>query len=291
MTEPQKNPPQLHVDSGWKMIVPLFLIPLAIVLGGVSVFYLFGKLAAYERTPQEYVSELLGSNSHKRWQSAFELSRYVIQKDKTTLEPEFESNLIKVYESSDPQEQKLRTYLTIVLAHVGKEDSAKLFGRVVAESNNNEDQIYALWALGKIASPSAANLVVSKLSSEDAGLRKTAAFALGFVGNKTHVPALEKLLKDDVKDVRWNAALALAELGSRSGAYEIENLLDKEFLIAQTPSLRQDEREEIVISAINASLKLKLKDAVPSITTWNQSNNSRLRNLSVQAVQELSAKL
>lgn len=291
MNELQKTPAELKFGGSWKMIIPLFLIPLAIVVGAVGVFYLFGKITSYQKTPQEYVEELQTSNSHKRWQAAYELSRFVIQGEKTTLEPDFEGKLIKIYESADPQEQKLRTYLTIVLAHVGRESSAKLFEKKITSSENIEDQIYSLWALGKIGASSAVDVVVSKLNSEDPGLRKTAAFSLGFVGNSKHVPMLEKLLQDDVNDVRWNAALALAQLGSGAGKMEISNLLNKEYLISQTPSLREEERNEIVISAINASLKIKYSDAAPLISTWKQSPNQRLRKLAMEATTELGAKL
>lgn len=291
MTDLLKTPAELKFGGSWRIIIPLFLIPLAIVVSAVGVFFLFGKLTSYQKSPQQYMTEMLSTNSHKRWQAAFELSRLVIQKDKYTLEPEFESDLIKIYQSSDPKEQRLRTYLTIVLAHVGKESSSKLFEKVLLESTNSEDQIYALWAIGKVGSPSSADLVVSKLDSEDSGLRKTAAFSLGFVGNLSHVQALEKLLKDDVNDVRWNAALSLAELGSSAGKVEILNLLNKDFILAQTPSLREDERSEIVISALNAARRIKLKEALPSIATWSQSANARLRNLALEVNEELSSKL
>lgn len=286
--------PSLPAESsfrGWKIVIPLFLLPLLIVVGSVGVFYLFGKLAQHERTPEEHLTEMMSTTSHKRWQSALELSRAVIQRSPGTLDPAFEGKLIAVYESSGAAERELRTYLTLALANVGREKSAALFEGVAGKTGDAPEKIYALWALGKIGLPSSAPTVRAALSADDAGLRKTAAFALGFVGAPSDVPALRALLKDETKDVRWNAALALANLGSDAGHQELLLLLDPVALAAETPGLRDDERAEITISALNAALKLRLSGANDKIQALTASPQPRVRNLAQKALETLGPKL
>ncbi|MCB0308374.1 MAG: HEAT repeat domain-containing protein [Bdellovibrionales bacterium] len=291
MNEELKSPAELKFGGSWKMVIPFFLLPLLIVAGSVGVFYLFGKLTSYQKTPQEYLTEIVSSNSHKRWQAAFELSRYIAQNDKDSIDSSVEPAMIEVYRSSKPDETELRTYLTIALANLGGQSSARLFEETIRNTKNESNQIYALWALGKIASKSSASLVEKKLDSDDPGIRKTAAFSLGFVGDKSHIPALTRLLDDETKDVRWNAALALAELGSAAGKTEILNLLNPNYLKEQTPLLRSDEREEIVISAINAALKINLTQSTKELKHWTVSENTRLKNLSLKALSEFDSKL
>lgn len=287
-----KTPAELRFGGSWKIIIPFFILPLIIVSGSVGVFYLFGKLTEYKKTPNEYLAELKSTDSHKRWQAAFELSRYIVQQKDETLDPEFERQLIAIYETSKPDEHELRTYLTVGLANIGKDKSRILFEGIVSSNPaSSKDLIYALWALGKIGMKSSAAMIAPKLASEDPGVRKTAAFALGFVGSPADTAKLRALLDDEVKDVRWNSALALAELGDASGEHEILRLLDAQYLREQTPLLKEGERQEIAISAINAAAKLKLKKSMPLLATWAGSENPRARTAAIRARHEIDPKL
>jgi HEAT repeat protein len=56
-------------------IVQLFVIPALIVMGVVSVWALFGKLADSGSDWQQLVAELGGGNEHRRWRAAQELAQ------------------------------------------------------------------------------------------------------------------------------------------------------------------------------------------------------------------------
>jgi len=66
-------PPVTPPSAGF--IVQLFVIPALIVLGVVSVWALFGKLADSGSDWQQLVAELGGGNEHRRWRAAQELAQ------------------------------------------------------------------------------------------------------------------------------------------------------------------------------------------------------------------------
>ena len=274
---------------GWKIVIPLFLLPLLIVAGSVGVFYLFGRLAQDRKTPEETLEEMMRVTGHRRWQLALELSRSVILQSPETLDPTFENRLIEVYRSSKPDEAQLRTYLTVALANIGHTASATLFVEALSRSTDSQEQIYSLWALGKLKDPAGATAIRPYLTSEDPGLRKAAAFSLGFTGGRQDLPSLEHLLEDPIQDVQWNAALALANLGSDRGSSQIRSMLDLPALTQATPTLRTDERHEIVISALNAALKLKLKGLDRELADLSNAPDARVRTLAQRTQEELRA--
>ncbi|MGV2341253.1 MAG UNVERIFIED_CONTAM: hypothetical protein LVR18_47135 [Planctomycetaceae bacterium] len=70
---PEDLPPVTPPSAGF--IVQLFVIPALIVLGVVSVWALFGKLADSGSDWQQLVAELGGGNEHRRWRAAQELAQ------------------------------------------------------------------------------------------------------------------------------------------------------------------------------------------------------------------------
>lgn len=70
---PEELPPVTPPSAGF--IVQLFVIPALIVLGVVSVWALFGKLADSGSDWQQLVAELGGGNEHRRWRAAQELAQ------------------------------------------------------------------------------------------------------------------------------------------------------------------------------------------------------------------------
>ena len=70
---PEDLPPVTPPSAGF--IVQLFVIPALIVMGVVSVWALFGKLADSGSDWQQLVAELGGGNEHRRWRAAQELAQ------------------------------------------------------------------------------------------------------------------------------------------------------------------------------------------------------------------------
>ncbi|MBL8808934.1 MAG: HEAT repeat domain-containing protein [Planctomycetaceae bacterium] len=72
---PEELPPVTPPSAGF--IVQLFLIPALIVMGVVSVWALFGKLADSESDWTALVSELGSNNEHRRWRAAQGLAQLI----------------------------------------------------------------------------------------------------------------------------------------------------------------------------------------------------------------------
>lgn len=256
--------PELRSPSGWKLLVPFALLPILIVGAAVGVFFLFGVLAD-RNGAADYMHDLKMTSGSRRWQAAYELSRFLASGVKPAERAPYEEDLLGLLKSSEKSEVQLRRYLLVGIAQVGGERSALTLVEFLDTKPDSETEIFTLWALGRLGSHSARSAVLSRLNSEDAGIRKTAAFSLGNVGGKEDVSPLKKLLEDPVKDVRWNAALGLAQLGDVSGAVEIQNLLDPAYVAKETPELRTSERTQILMSAVNAVGRLKLASAKEAV--------------------------
>ena len=112
------------------------------------------------------------------------------------------------------------------------------------------------------------------LQDADPGIRKTAAFALGELGDPQAVGALTPLLEDSVADVRWNAALSVSRLGSTSGVEVLREMVDRD-LTTKVPGITPAQAEDAMVSAVNAlggigdessrALLEQLADADPSL--------------------------
>ncbi|HLG20152.1 MAG TPA: HEAT repeat domain-containing protein, partial [Bdellovibrionota bacterium] len=250
------------------------------------------KLAQNQLGANDYLERLRSTSSHKRWQAAYELSGYLARKDVGPERVKFEREVMSIFRSSKPEETLLRKYLLVAMAQVGSENSVPSLTDVVQNNSDPEMKIYAMLALARIGSPGAEPFVAEQLANADAGVRKTAAFAYGFVAKPREADRLIELLNDTVTDVRWNAALGLAQMGNPAGAKELLGLLDEPALRSATQNLRDVERAEIMLSAMNAVGKLKLVSARESISRIARTAvDPRLRTAASNVEQILSGDL
>src|SRR3954467_2340444 len=102
------------------LIAQFFLFPLIIIAICVGIFLLFGYLTYEQKTAQEYLSEVRsGSELCCRWQSAYELSNIIAsQKDKLR-STDFVNELVKVYQTSQSGDPRIRRYLALTMGHLG----------------------------------------------------------------------------------------------------------------------------------------------------------------------------
>ena len=249
-----------QIPTGAKLLIPFAVLPVIIVCASVGVFMLFGKLAHTDMGPSDYLKRMQQGSTHKRWQAAYELSRFLSRADVGEDRATFEKEMLDVFKNTKPTDSDLRRYLLVGLGQIGSAQSLPTLTKLV-NSNDDDAKIYALWALGRIGDAQAAPTVRAQLESSDPGIQKTAAFAMGFVGSAEDIPKLKALLESNTPDVRWNAALALAQLGNDSGAHQILQLLNADTLRESTPGLKDGERNQIVLTAVNAVGKLKLQKA------------------------------
>lgn len=274
-----KTPAEERFGGSWKIIFPFFILPLLIVSFSVGVFFLFSRWLSKPRSASVYLEQLHSTSSHKRWQAAFELSRFFSKNDVPLQEKQsYENHLLETYKHVSPKDTEFNRYLIVALSQVGSEKTATLFLEQLSTPDDETNHVFRIWGLGRLKFAPAIPTLTQNLSSSDPGLRKASAFSIGFMEDPKMIPTLIPLLNDPILDVRLNTALALAQLGSAAGESQLLNLLDLKTFTEQTPHLRTPEREEMVLSAVNAVGKLTLKSAKPKLNELlKQTQNERLK--------------
>ncbi len=89
-------------------------------------------------------------------------------------------------------------------------------GAVRASNPDPEVRTAAVFALHRIGTPHASTAVRAALGDDDAGVRTAAARAAGLARDTSAVAVLERLVREDVLQVRRQAATALGQLGRAS---------------------------------------------------------------------------
>ena len=83
----------------------------------------------------------------------------------------------------------------------------------------------AAWALGELGDDRALEPLIAALKDENGRVRSSAAFALGKLGDPRGLRALIAVLKDEEEGVRFHAALALGKLGDARAIEPLAELL------------------------------------------------------------------
>jgi hypothetical protein len=242
--------------SDWKVVLQFFIIPLVIIGTAAGIFLLFGLLTEESRTASEYLAEVRTGSKTRRYQAAYELSKYLVyKKDEARAEPGFAMELARVFADLKGQEPEVRRYLALALGHL--EDprtvDALLGGLDDADS---ETRIYSIWALGAVRDPRAVQPLAGILSDADPGVRKMAAHSLGNLGDPSAGPALQEALDDPVADVRWNAALALGLLGDPAGTQVLLAMVDRSVL-DRVEGITPAQKREAMVNAIRVLAALE----------------------------------
>ncbi len=263
------------------------LIPLVIVLIGVSVFLLFGLVASEPDRPRDALAEIRSGSASRRWQAAWELSRMLRQPGRPA-DPALVPEIISTLEWAANEDPKVRRYLARTLGYLGDRRAVPALVSAL-EDPDTDTRLWAAEALGAIGDPAARAPLASLLSSRDRDLRKQAAHSLGSLGNPQARGDLQPLLQDEAVDVRWNAALALARLGDAAGAPVLLAMLDREGL-EQVPDIRPEQQEVAMVSALAALAALRHQESVDTIRSLSRNDPSlRVRQAALQALERMEA--
>jgi HEAT repeat protein len=256
-------------------------VPLLVVVASVLVFIGFGWIAYESNSVSDYLNDMRSGWRPRRAQAAYELSKILVA-DPGALDedPSVRVELRRLFQEAEDEE--MRRYLALVLGYTKDPQAVPLLVDAL-DDEDSQIRIYALWALGALGDPRAEQPLVEALEDPDAGVRKTAAFALGELGRVDAAPALELRLEDPVADVRWNAALSLARMDNRAGVPVLERMIDRR-LLAQVPDITSEQKEEAMISAIEALAVLQGKAALPTLARLEQEDESlKVRQAAIDA--------
>lgn len=274
----------LPKESARTILFQFVFFPLGIVLVAVAVFLLFGKLASDEQSIPDYLTEIRSGSSHERWQAAYQLSKS-LKRGEAKKYPNVEQQVASLYEGAKHDDPRIRRYLSMVLGNLGDRRATPLLVGALGE-NDVETRIYALLAIADLRDPAAVPAVMKAAGDDEKDVRKTALYTLGSLGDARAVPQLASALTDETPDVRFNAAVALSRFGDRRALGVLREMLDRNRL-AHVQGMREDQKEEAMIVAMNAYGRLAGRDAMPDLQRLTADPNIRVASAAKEALSRL----
>ncbi|HEY3054844.1 MAG TPA: HEAT repeat domain-containing protein [Thermoanaerobaculia bacterium] len=258
-------------ESPRTILFQFVIFPLGVVMIGVAIFLLFGKLASNEQSIPDYLNDIKSGSSHRKFQAAYELSKS-IKRGEAKRYPNLVDQVIDIYRSSKDDDPRVRQYLTLVLGKIGDARAVPVLVDALRDPVV-ETRIYALIALAELRDRSSVPAVIAATRDEDKDVRKTAIYALGDIGDPRAVPILEEALNDQVADIRFNAAMALSRFGDQKAEPVLRAMVDRATL-DRVPGMRPDQKEDAMVAAIPAYAKLAGKSAAAELVPLANSDPS-----------------
>lgn len=227
-----------------------FVLPCVIFLGWAS-YKLVGVSteAKVEKNVFMRLDDIKKARSPgDRWQAAYELSQELqkmirdgsLAKMDSPRKDTIFGGLNELLERHST-DVRLKRYLLLTLGQTGDERALNPLKKGLGDKDS-EVKFFSAWGylevLGKnapLATPENLAEIEKWLNDGDTSLRKIAATFLVQRPGKAYVPAVEKQLKDQDREVRWNAAVALASIKEDSATpvlgeiFELEGLRAVEF--------------------------------------------------------------
>jgi HEAT repeat protein len=249
-------------ESPRTILFQFVLFPLGVVVVAVGIFLLFGKLASGEQSIPDYLNEIRSGSKHERWQAAYQLSKS-LKRGEAKQYPNLEQQVAAIYAGSKNDDPRIRRYLSMVLGTLGDHRATPLLLDGLGD-RDTDNRLYALMALGELHDPAAVPRVAAAAADEDKDVRKAAIYSLGAIGDAGAVPTLVKALEDESPDIRWNAAVALSRFGDRRALPGLREMLDRSRL-DRVKDMREDQKEDAMIVAMSAYVRLAGREAVPEL--------------------------
>ncbi len=261
-----------------------FVVPFLIAAFGVLIFFIWSLLTYESKSIEEYIIDIKVGGATKRWQSAYELSRLLNDKDQYPITDRVANEMLSAYEYAllDPNTQ-VRQYLIRAMGQTKDLRFLKTIKSAINQENENviADAVYALSFYNEYSNVD----LISKLIFNPSSLvRNRVAVALGEMPKTSGTFALKDLLNDIEPNVRWNAAISLAKHGDSSGKNEILNLLDRNYL-NKFESIDRYEKEQVLMIAVKISPLLNDKDINEAVLLISQKDdNLKLRDEAMKAL-------
>jgi HEAT repeat protein len=249
-------------ESPRAILFQFVFFPLGVVLIGVAIFLLFGRLAGEEQTIRDHLGDIRNGSRHERWQAAYELSKS-LKRGEAKAHPNLALDVIQVYNASRQDDPRVRQYLSIVLGKLGDRRATPVLLTAMSDQDV-EARIYAVLALGMLKDPASVPELILAADDPEKDVRKAAIGALGEIGDKRALSVLARAAGDPTPDVRYNAAIALARMNDRRAVPPLKEMLDRERLDKVT-EMRPDQKEWAMLAAISAWSALLGKEGEPEL--------------------------
>jgi len=271
------------------LAVQFFLIPLAVVAVVVAVYAGFRVLLSEERTPGDYLQELMNGRGSARWVAAYQLSR-AMDDPAVRRDAALGKALVAAFRER-PDDPRVRKYVALALGRLEPPPPGAVGALVDGLQDPDSDvRIAVIWALGAVGDPAAVAPLQRMYESEDAGIRKMVVYALGRLPGDAQRGTLETALGDSAPDVQWNAAVALAERGNPAGIPVLRRMLDRSYLErtvtrAARPDQGIDPIAEVLLSGVHAAARLNSAELRPALETLRRADRSlKVREAAAEAL-------
>jgi HEAT repeat protein len=284
--------PEEDGKSDLRVVLQFFIVPLALVIVLVAVFFglqmarsarpdpgaTLESLRTYEGFLANWVGDL------KRWQSGYDLS-LLLRADGGRESVRLVPDLSRAFREAG-DDVKLRRYLALALGRSGDSRAAGVLREGIRDPDP-QTRLYCVWGLLGLRERSALDDLRAAVADGDPAVRKVAVFALGELEDRDAAPVLLEALRDKEADVRWNAALALARLGRPEAAPVLIDLLQQAALAAE--GAPAGERSERAINAIRGLALLRTEAArEPLGRVADGAADSRVREAARLALQSFT---
>ena len=269
----------------YTLFYSFFLIPFMIAIFGAVFFLLFRFITFETNDASALLNQVKIGSASKRWQSAFELSKVFNDPDKIPTTASFKNQMVSSYNHSIHDDPLVRAYLALAMG-VTRD---KFYSDILIEGlndENRESRLAAVQAVGLIGAKNAGSRLKEIVENSDfSNERLAATISLGLIGDAGSIPMLKELLEDEEPNIQWDAAVALAKMGDPSGAFIIENLMDRQYLNA-FPQVDEAEKNQAILVAIEVSSLLKQDRFETKLVSLAESDeNLRIRDAAIKTLQ------
>lgn len=215
----------------------LFVLPAAIILGILLVWFLFGRLAGTDRSIDEYLRDI-ASDRKDRWQAAMDLKFLLGSQSAFATDQQAAAQvaraLQKALDAGDDSDAQLKEYLAGALGQFRLTTGVSVLRRTARPDQPPQVRFAALVALARLADRLGDlddPLIVDELrryleADSNREVQELSAYLMGMLGDERVYGSLTAALDHPSASVRYNAAAALARLGSPAGFTVLAQMLD-----------------------------------------------------------------
>ncbi len=278
------NPEQKPEKSLFGVIVhSFFVVPFLIAVFSVLLFAAVRILTIEKQTVYDFLSDVKNGGSTKRWQAAFELSKILANPNLVPQDPKFDHELIKAFQQSQHDDNRVRQYLALAMGRTGHEQCVDPL--VEALKNEKEENLYSvIYALGLLKAQKAAPVISTYLDHPNSRIRLVSVMALGNINDPASINLLKRTLNDSEPNVQWDSAISLAKMKDLCGKEILLKLLDRSYL-SKFNEIDPEEQTHVILVTMEVSRQLndpQLNAAIKRLAETDQ--NMNVRKLAMEIV-------
>lgn len=258
------------------------VIPFLIAIGCVILVVMMHLLTKEQKNVYDFLEDVRTGGLTKRWQSAFELSKILVNPDLIPREERFSAELLRAFEQAGHDDRRVRQYLALAMGRTGN----PVFVRPLIdhlEEEKEENLPAFIYALGMLKGKESAAALCPYLEHPQARIRSLTAAALGTIEEPRSVPFLEKSLNDPEPNVQWTAAVSLARMGDAAGADILLKMLDRKYWRAFA-AVDPQEQDQLILAAMEAAGFLddiRLKQRIGELARTDANMNVRAAAMNI----------